>query len=272
MARQSAWSRIGDGGTAEIYLNENGQVVKLFREGFSEDSVFNEYRKSKWAYEAGLPAAKPLDMRQYEARHAILMEKVEGESLLERLYRHPETAAEAARTFAEYQVRLNERSADSLQDNQRQRMVRRISQTDRLDEREKAAVLAELEQLPDDIRLCHGDYHPGNIMETPDGWKVIDWIDATCGHPLYDPARTLLLVGFGTEEGGARSALEQAAHTFREIYLETYTKLSGCSAADIERWMLPVAAARLIEPIPEAEKNKLLEWICRRLNKLDHRN
>ncbi|OWA33608.1 hypothetical protein B9G55_19835 [Saccharibacillus sp. O16] len=267
---QSTWSKIGDGGTAELYLNEDGKVVKLFREWFSEGSVRSEYRKSMWAYEDGVPTAKPLGMQQYQGRQAILMEKVEGESLLERLHRHPDTAAEAARTFADYQVRLNARPAETLQDHQRERVVQRVIRAKQLEDRERKEVLAELEKLPDDNRLCHGDYHPGNIMEAPDGWRVIDWIDATCGHPLYDPARTLLLIGFGIEQGGARSTLEQAAHVFRETYLEAYIQLSGCSAADIQQWMLPAAAARLIEPIPAAEKDKLLEWIRKRLNELNH--
>lgn len=259
------WSKIGDGGTAEIYLNESGQVVKLFREGFSESGALNEYGKSVWAYEAGLPAAKPLGMELHGGRPAIRLERIEGESLLERLYREPETAEEAARTFAAYQVELNERPADKLGDDQRERLVQRIGWTDRLQEEVKAAVLAELAKLPQGDRLCHGDYHPGNIMETPEGWRVIDWIDATCGHPLYDPARTLLLLGFGTEEGGARGVMEQAAETFRCAYLEEYAQRSGYSAEEIERWMLPLAAARLVEPIPETEKTKLLGWVRQRL-------
>lgn len=259
------WSKIGDGGTAEIYLNESGQVVKLFREWFSESGVASEYGKSVWAYEAGLPAAKPLGMEFHGGRHAILLERIEGESLLERLYREPETAEEAARTFAAYQVRLNERSAEELRDNQRERLVNRIGGAEMLREEEKAYILAELNKLPEGDRLCHGDYHPGNIMETPEGWRVIDWIDATCGHPLYDPARTLLLLGFGTEEGGARGVMEQAAETFRRAYLDEYARRSGYSAEEIERWMLPLAAARLVEPIPETEKEKLLGWIRGRL-------
>ncbi|AGL19658.1 aminoglycoside phosphotransferase [Actinoplanes sp. N902-109] len=42
--------------------------------------------------------------------------------------------------------------------------------------------------LPD--TLVHGDLHPGNVRETPDGARVIlDWGDATVGHPAFDILR-----------------------------------------------------------------------------------
>lgn len=263
------WSKIGDGGTAEIFLDESGQVVKLFREWFRKEGADYEYRKSVWAYEQGLPTAEPLGREQYEGREAILLKKIEGESLLQRLQREPHTADEAAKKFAVYQVRLNSLEAVTLGDSQRERLVQRLARVEHLNEAERAAVQTELEQLPDGDRLCHGDFHPGNIMENEQGWQVIDWIDATCGHPLYDVARTLLLVGFGTEAGGPRGSMEEAAEIFRKSYLQTYIELTSFDKSDVERWMLPVAAIRLNEPIPEPEKEKLLGFIRTRLSNLN---
>lgn len=260
------WSKIGDGGTAEIFADEHGRIAKLFREWFGKESADHEYRKSLWAYEQGLPTAEPLGRTRYDGREAILLKKIEGESLLQRLQREPQTAAEAAKTFAAYQARLNSLEAATLGDSQRERLVQRLSRVEQLNETERAAVRAELEQLPDDERLCHGDFHPGNIMENEQGWQVIDWIDANCGHPLYDVARTLLLLGFGTEAGGPRGSMEEAAEVFREAYLQTYIELTGFEESDVKRWMLPVAAIRLIEPIPEPEKEKLLRFIRTRLS------
>ena len=259
------WSKIGDGGTAEIYLDESGRVVKWFREGFSEAAAASEYRKSEWAYAAGLPTAKPLGLTNLEGRQVLLLERLEGESLLQRLQREPETAEEAARKFAAYHVQLNKREAAALEDDQRSRLVQRIGWADRLSESERRQVLEALELLPDGQQFCHGDFHPGNIMENGEDWQVIDWIDANCGHPLYDAARTLLLLGFGTDEGGARGRMEEAAAVFRSAYLQTYSEQSGFGRDEIERWMLPAAAVRLVEPIPESEKDKLAQYVRSRL-------
>ena len=260
------WSQIGDGGTAEIFLDESGLVVKWFREGFGKEVADYEYRKSVWAYEQGLPTAEPLGRDRYDGREAMMLKKIEGESLLQRLQREPRTAGEAAKTFAAYQVRLNGCEAGTLGDSQRERLVQRLARVEQLSEAERAFVRAELQRLPDGDRLCHGDFHPGNIMENEQGWHVIDWIDANCGHPLYDVARTLLLLGFGTEAGGPRGSMEEAAEVFRAAYLKTYVELTDFEESEIKRWMLPVAAIRLIEPIPESEKDKLLRLIRTRLS------
>ncbi|MEJ8302356.1 phosphotransferase family protein [Saccharibacillus sacchari] len=266
---EPSWSKIGDGGTAEIFLDEYGRVVKLFREWFRQEGEDYEYRKSVWAYEQGLPTAEPLGRAQYDGREAILLQKIEGESLLQRLQREPHTAAEAAQKFAAYQVQLNNREASTLGDSQRERLVQRLARAEQLNDAERAAVQAQLQQLPDGKRLCHGDFHPGNMMENEQGWQVIDWIDATCGHPLYDVARTLLLLGFGTEAGGPRGNMEEDAAVFRQAYLKTYLELTGFEESDVKRWMLPVAAIRLIEPIPESEKDKLLGLIRAQLSGTD---
>jgi len=56
----------------------------------------------------------------------------------------------------------------------------------------QTAVLHHLAQLPIANTVCHGDFHPDNIMLTPTGPIVIDWIDATQGHPAADITAWLL--------------------------------------------------------------------------------
>ncbi|MDO3410869.1 aminoglycoside phosphotransferase family protein [Saccharibacillus sp. CPCC 101409] len=258
---------IGTGGTAEVFIQDSGHVLKLFREWFSEPGIRSEYRKTQWANRQGIPSARTIGLIEAEGRRGMLLERIEGETLLAKLHREPESVDDAAAEFAGMQVRLHSREARSLDDSQRQRLVQRIPQAPGLDEDEKSAVLAQLERLPDGDRLCHGDYHPGNIIVPAGGgeWRIIDWIDSNCGHPLYDAARTLLLIGFGTEAGGPREAMQDAAVRFRESYLRTYTELSGFSIEEVERWLLPVAAARLPEPIPETEKTLLRKLVKERL-------
>jgi thiamine kinase-like enzyme len=47
--------------------------------------------------------------------------------------------------------------------------------------REKA--LSYLAALPDDKKICHGDFHPGNVLITDKGAIVIDWMTASSGNP-----------------------------------------------------------------------------------------
>jgi hypothetical protein len=43
--------------------------------------------------------------------------------------------------------------------------------------------------------LVHGDFHPGNWIADGDVPKVIDWADATWGHPALDAARLISFIG-----------------------------------------------------------------------------
>ncbi|MNO03939.1 hypothetical protein D3C81_2248000 [compost metagenome] len=52
-------------------------------------------------------------------------------------------------------------------------------------------------------------------------------------------------------------------------YLEHYLKLSGISRSELEQWMLPVAAARLIEWLPAQEKTQLAGLVRTRLKELE---
>src|SRR4030095_15455198 len=51
-----------------------------------------------------------------------------------------------------------------------------------------------LDGLPAGDRLCHGDFHPGNLLVCADRVSVIDWPNATRGVPEADYARTMLLL------------------------------------------------------------------------------
>ena len=59
-----------------------------------------------------------------------------------------------------------------------------------------------------DDRLCHGDFHPGNILQTRNGWRLIDWPTAFAGDPLADVALTLRLLRAGGRAGGKPALLE----------------------------------------------------------------
>jgi aminoglycoside phosphotransferase (APT) family kinase protein len=140
---------------------------------------------------------------------------------------------------------------------QRQRLQGQIGRTTLAPET-KAAVLAFLDRLPDDQVLCHGDFHPENILMTADGPVIIDWVDATQGHPLADVARTSLLLRLGGIPAhvneNERQQLTQMRQLFCEAYLERYLQLRPASAEAISRWEAPVAAGRLAEGFDQDER------------------
>ncbi|WP_308530680.1 aminoglycoside phosphotransferase family protein [uncultured Paenibacillus sp.] len=71
----------------------------------------------------------------------------------------------------------------------------------------KQEIMDYLKSLPDGTRLCHGDFHPENVMIGERNW-VIDWMTGMIGNPAGDVARTLLLFRFGTLPDEASSSIK----------------------------------------------------------------
>lgn len=48
------------------------------------------------------------------------------------------------------------------------------------------ARLAQIDACGVPDTLVHGDFHPGNVVGTPESYALLDWGDSFVGHPLID--------------------------------------------------------------------------------------
>ncbi len=71
-----------------------------------------------------------------------------------------------------------------------------ILRTELLSDDIKTRLYEYIEQIEDDSILCHGDFHPDNILLTKDKPIIIDWMTATQGNQLADVARTSIIFKF----------------------------------------------------------------------------
>jgi Ser/Thr protein kinase RdoA (MazF antagonist) len=121
------------------------------------------------------------------------------------------------------------------------------------------AALHSLAGMPDGDAPCHGDLHPRNILMTPRGPVIIDWIDATRGNPLADLARSLLLLA-QTTRSCASPPRDSVARRFLAGYQRRYFQLRPAGREQLAAWRPIVAAARLSENIPQ-ERDWLLSLL-----------
>jgi hypothetical protein len=93
------------------------------------------------------------------------------------------------------------------------------------------------------------------------------------GDPAGDVARTWVILKSGKLPDDAEPAIlegfERARSLMVEHYIEHYTALSGITREQIESWVLPAAAARLDESLPDAEAEELLQYVRDRLRQLN---
>jgi hypothetical protein len=155
-----------------------------------------------------------------------------------------------ARQLAELQADMHSRRVPELPALS-ETLAWKISRAEKLPENVRQAALKALEQLPEDDRLCHGDFHPGNILLSGRGPVIIDWIDGSRGRPILDVARSSLLFGSGNIPSSISGAwiIRILQGSFYRIYHRRYFQLNPVNRNELDHWVPVVAAGRLDEGI-----------------------
>ncbi|MNP75681.1 hypothetical protein D3C76_1727830 [compost metagenome] len=90
------------------------------------------------------------------------------------------------------------------------------------------------------------------------------------GDPAGDVARTVILFSLGTMPEGTPNIIKIIVNFMRNRmkteYIKEYLNITGKDYSEIDKWVLPVAAARLVEWIPKEEQDKLVILIKDRLS------
>ncbi len=171
------------------------------------------------------------------------MARADGPTFAEGMRREPNLADEYLKPMALLHLRIHNCQATHFASLEA-RLAANIRQTVMLGEARQKALLEGLAALPGGDRLCHGDFHPMNILGSPGREMVVDWLDASRGDPAADVCRSYVLI-------------EPSHPELASAYLATYSELSGVSKERIIRWLPFVAAARLAEGVP-AEVDQLM--------------
>ncbi len=250
---------IAAGRTAEIYPWEPGSILKLYREWAPSDWVDYEARIARQVHQAGMPSPEAGEIIEINGRRGLIYERLDGPSMLQIMSANPLKLLAFARMLAELQVQMHSLSLPGLPP-QKGGLERAIRSARDLPEDLRAPALQALERLPSGDRLCHGDYHPDNILMTARGPVIIDWMTAASGSPAADVARTSIMLrgGDASSSSAAKWLLLLARRVYHNAYLSRYRALNPEAAAQVEAWRPVMAAARLNEGIA-SEKERLIE-------------
>ncbi len=254
---------IAEGRTAEVYALSDDRVIKLFYAWCPARWVQQEIEIANLISSMPIPTPKILGSMEIEGRQGIIYERVNGPSLLKLATLKPWRVIRFARLLAELHTEIHENKVNNLP-SQRATLIDVIQHLESMSPELKTSVLKVLDDLPDGNTLCHFDFHPDQVLITDNGPVVIDWITAQRGYPLSDVARTCVILKFGQVPYGSW-VMRMIINIWREIFYRTYIKRylelhPGVSQEKIVNWMIPVAAGRLVEAIPE-ESEPILHFI-----------
>ena len=179
-------SLIGEGKMAKVYLY-NGFAYKVFKNGYPKDWIDYEVGIQSEISKLNLPV---VNYYESEIKNSIKMDYIRGITLADRIRKekYKNGVEDLFKLFLEIHEVENVKLPKL-----KESLIRDITNFD-FDEDKKEKALSFINEIEEKNNLCHLDYHFLNIMYNEQGYKIIDWINAKIGNPIYDFARTYVIM------------------------------------------------------------------------------
>lgn len=177
---------------------------------------------------AGYPVPAVREVRA-EGRE-LVMDRVDGPSMLQALVRRPWRQRELARLLADLHLRLGAITAP-----------------------------AGLRSLGPGTAVLHQDLHPLNVLMTGAGPVVIDWANAGCGPPALDVASTWVILDSSEAPGPA--VVQRLLRSRRSAFVEAFLAATGQRPE--ARALLGVVVERRLADrnLTPGERDYLARWL-----------
>jgi hypothetical protein len=221
-------------------------VVKLCRSTGSKHVTFREAAIHAAVECLGLPVPAVWSVQQIDGRWGIVFDRLSGISFAELMRCDVAAIPRYLQILARLHTRIHAHPADQFS-SLKGWLATNITRAMPLEEPRKQILLNRLRDMPDGDRLCHGDFHPMNVLGDAAQPIVIDWPNACRGDPAADVCRSYLILKLHADE-------------IAESYLDAYCRVSSVPRETILDWLPYIAAARLSEDVP-GEQHHLLELI-----------
>jgi Ser/Thr protein kinase RdoA (MazF antagonist) len=179
--------KIGEGAMADVHIWAPGQVLKLFKAGIPRRFARHEARMTRAAFAAGTSAPEVFDEVTVEGRFGIVLTRLDGPTLLQLLLTRAMTSARVGSILATLYLSVHQTPPPPDVISLREKFDHGYRHL--LPEHIATGVLALIERLPPGDTLCHNDLHPGNVIMTADGPRIIDWLGMVRADAALDLAR-----------------------------------------------------------------------------------
>ena len=210
---------IGIGKTAVVYEWGEDKVLKLFYKGYPKEATEKEFSNAMVINNMNFRKSKAYEIVTYKEQMGIIYDRVDGVSLSDWVSKTGDIQ-KCAEYMAELHKEIIRNEAHNIP-NYKEFLERNIKNAQHVKTEKQKEALHILNQLPDGNTLCHGDFHPGNILLSGEQTTVIDFMNICRGVPLYDVARTVFLVEYTPVpiEADNRDQLQLYKRALADLYL-----------------------------------------------------
>jgi aminoglycoside phosphotransferase (APT) family kinase protein len=228
-------------------------VVRLLPSRDREAQAHEEAAAQGWCGSVGYPAPPVLEVIGVDDGFGLptqVMERAPGTTMLDALTARPWRAVKLVDQLASLQVQLHALPTDDWPgpSDAGALAAKRLSLPRRavaeLDDPDLAAAIGRAEAaLPvatsGPTVVCHGDFHPLNVMVDGRVASVIDWTDAGMGPREADVARTILIFHIAAIAAGSRlerTALKVAGPRLARRYRRSYERSGALDGDRMGAW------------------------------------
>jgi hypothetical protein len=187
--RGSLGEKIGEGVMADVHAWAPGQVVKLFKAGISRRFARHEARMTRAAFAAGASAPEVFDEVVVEGRFGIVLTRLDGSTLLHLLRTGAITSEQVGSILATLYISVHKTPPPPVVISLRDKFEYGYRHSGLLPKHIATGILTLIKRLPPADRLCYNDLHPGNVIMTADGPRIIDWLGMVRADAALDLGR-----------------------------------------------------------------------------------
>ena len=244
---------VTQGGEADIYSIANDKILRVIRNRKGKTFETEKHLFPILAeHHIKVPAV--YEYIESEDMLAQVMQKVDGSTMLEQMQRNPLKLTQEIKKLAGMHAKLLEIQSDCGLHSIDTIFNYFTSKPSCLDNKLINFASKILKELPAKNNICHGDFHPGNILVQDHAYYIIDWSGAYRSDFISDIAHTYLLMAHVPEVPG-QSHLQHAVISFlgsnmAKIYLKEIHKLKEFSLSDFSKWTVVMSLLRVYYGMP----------------------
>ncbi len=262
---------IGNGRTAEVIGYDETSVLKRFRPFMKREYIEREFRAASFAFSQKVATPQPVRIIQDAQGTGIVYRRIAGKSMLQALSENPMALSRITRLMARLHFDMHRIEYNDEGNAQKRNLTAAVEAVEGITDRDKRKILEYLRTLPDGDRLCHNDFHPDNIMMDGGLW-IIDWMTGSSGSPECDVARSKMILETSEIPPSVpfpvRQLLRLGQRKIARVYVREYRKLGKLRKGDIDRWLLPLYAARLSENLSDRETRTIQRLMRKEMRRL----
>lgn len=260
---------LGAGRTSEVFAYGEDSAVKVLRPEVPGEWADLEANLTATVGDQGLPAPEVRGVIEIEGRNAIVFERIDGPSMWQQLCAGQRGVIELAAELAQVHRQIQQAGLSQGVPDMVVRLRGKIADAAQLSVAHREEGQGLVGALPRGAALLHGDLHPANVLVGSNGPVVIDWFDASIGHPIADIVRSSILLRppAGTSElPHLPQADRQQLRDFHDAYVGEFVDELRSGVSMLPTWEAVIAAGRLAEGAQPDESTLQALWSDRSSN------